>query len=144
MTGRALYTFPNVSWTSSRCWSLHLNFLGTFYWVRYNDAMWWRTLWARYNTWNSIHLCMGSQWGWWQSGVECLFHHVSVTFIAIRRLSSLFVLKLKLFCLYYKWAFWLSGNPLKFNKGFNDRYISYIASIQPNTACSSSRYTSQV
>ncbi len=54
VTGRALY----------RCWSLHLNCLGTVFWdrnwVRYNGAILWRALYVKHNSLNSIYSCMAT------------------------------------------------------------------------------------
>ncbi len=71
MTGRAIYSmgaafwnvrspvyFSHVRGTCNRCWSLHLNCLGTIFWdrnwVRYNGAMLWRALYVKHNTLNDM------------------------------------------------------------------------------------------
>ncbi len=52
----------NVRGTSSRCWLLHPNCLGNFFWVSnwvgYNGALLWRALQVTHNTLNSIPSCM--------------------------------------------------------------------------------------
>ncbi len=49
--------------TCNRCWSLHLNCLGTIFWdrnwVRYNGVMLWRSLYVKHYTLNSICLLYG-------------------------------------------------------------------------------------
>ncbi len=81
VTGRALQSmgaafwndlspayFSDVRGTCNRCWSLHLDCLGTIIWNRswvwYNGAMLWRDLYVKHNTLNSICSCMGNQWSW--------------------------------------------------------------------------------
>ncbi len=85
VTGRSLYSmgaafwndlspvyFSDVRGTCNRCWSLHLNCLGTIFWdrnwVRYNGAMLWRALYVKNSTLNSIRSGMGNQWSWWRTG----------------------------------------------------------------------------
>ncbi len=98
VTSRALYNmgaafqndmspayFSNVRGTCNRCWSLHLNCLGTIWdrnWVRYNGAMLWRALCVKHNTLNSIRSYMGNQWSWWKTGVICSYRQVLVIIIA--------------------------------------------------------------
>ncbi len=122
VTGRALYSmgaafwndllpayFSDVRGTCNRCWSLHLNCLGTIFWdrklVRYNGAMLWRALYVKHNTLNSIRSCMGNQWSCRRTGVICSYCLVLVIILAA------------VFCvLWMRWS-WPCAIPYKKNSG---------------------------
>ncbi len=78
--------FSNVRGTSNWCWSLHLNCLGTVFWdrnwVRYNEAMLWRSLYVKHNTLNWICSCMGNQQSCQRTGVICSSMLVLVIILA--------------------------------------------------------------